>query len=253
MTPADVATIYDTPNQTLNKKYAATANRTGTGVTIGIAGEANVDLSNVANYRSLFGLPAMTPTVVVDGTDPGISNDASVEALLDLEVASAVAPGANLNLYVSQDTTFQQGLIVAIQRALDDNAINILNVSFGNCEAYQGQSTNQEILNFWQQAAAQGISVTVSTGDSGSAGCDDANSESAATVGLQVNGLASTPYNIAVGGTDFNLNSGNIAQYWSPTNSPIGGSALGPIPEIPWNDSTSTTGGSPDQQSAEYG
>ncbi|MFL6426982.1 MAG: protease pro-enzyme activation domain-containing protein [Acidobacteriaceae bacterium] len=242
VTPADFATIYNTPNQTLNKNYAASKNLTGTGVTIGIAGDSNVDLSNVANYRKLFGLPALTPTVTIDGSDPGTGSGDEVEALLDLEVASAVAPGANLTLYTAQDTTFQSGLILAIQRALDDNAINILNVSFGGCEAYQGTSGNQQILNLWQQAAAQGISVTVSTGDSGSAGCDDGNTELAAAQGLQVNAFASTPYNIAVGGTDFNQDQTNIGLYWNATNSSIGGSALKYIPEIPWNDSTTTIG-----------
>ena len=51
----------------------------------------------------------------------------------------------------------------------------------------------QEVLNFWEQAAAQGISVTVSSGDSGSAGCDDPNTEDLGDLGLQVNGLGSTP------------------------------------------------------------
>ncbi len=242
MTPADFATIYNTPNQTLNKNYAASKNLTGTGVTIGIAGDSNVDLSNVANYRKLFGLPALTPTVTIDGSDPGTGSGDEVEALLDLEVASGVAPGANLTLYTAQDTTFQSGLILAIQRALDDNAVNILNVSFGGCEAYQGTAGNQQILNLWQQAAAQGISVTVSTGDSGSAGCDDSNSVFVAAQGLQVNGFASTPYNIAVGGTDFDQDQSTIAQYWSATNSSIAGSALKYIPEIPWDDSTTTIG-----------
>jgi trimeric autotransporter adhesin len=245
--PADFATIYDTPNSTLNSKYSGT-NLTGSGVTIGIAGDSNIDGlgsgSNVANYRSIFGLPAISSgsKVVVDGNDPGTGSDDEVEALLDLEVASAVAPSANLILYISQDTTFQSGLDLAIQRALDDNTVNILNVSFGLCEAYQGQSGNQEILNFWEQAAAQGISVTVSTGDDGSAGCDDNNTETAAVQGLQVNSIASTPFNIAVGGTDFNQSSSNESTYWNSTNSSIGGSAKGPIPEIPWNDSTSTDG-----------
>src|SRR5258708_5115012 len=198
-------------------------------------------MTNVTNFRKLFGLPATpTPTVVVDGSDPGTGSDDEVEALLDLEVASGVAPGANLTLYTAQDTTFQSGLILAIQRALDDNAVNILNVSFGGCEAYQGQNGNLQMLNLWQQAAAQGISVTVSTGDSGAAGCDGG-TEIIAAQGLQVNGLASTPYNIAVGGTDFN-NGNNFQQYWSQTNSSIGESALGYIPEIPWNDSTTTIG-----------
>jgi hypothetical protein len=244
VTPADAATIYNTPNATLNKNHSGSLNLTGSGVTIGIAGDSNVDLTNVTNYRSLFGLPSTpAPKVVVDGGDPGTGSGDEVEALLDLEVASALAPGANLTLYTAQNTTFQAGLNLAIQRALDDNAINILNVSFGGCEAYQGQSGNQQILNFWQQAAAQGISVTVSTGDEGSAGCDNPNTETTAAQGLQVNGFASTPYNIAVGGTDFNQNTSNESKYWSTTNSSIGGSALGPIPEIPWNDSTTTDGG----------
>jgi hypothetical protein len=242
VTPADAATIYNTPNSTLNKNHSGSLNLTGNGVTIGIAGDSNVDITDVANYRKLFGLPANAPTVVVDGSDPGTGTDEEVEALLDLEVASALAPNAALKLYTAQNTTFQPGLYLAIQRALDEDNVNILNVSFGGCEAAQGQSGNQEILNFWQQAAAQGISVTVSTGDSGAAGCDDQNTETQATLGLQVNGIASTPYNIAVGGTDFNQNSSNESQYWSANNSTIGESALGPIPEIPWNDSTSTIG-----------
>ena len=91
---------------------------------------------------SLFGLPGCQRIrrSSIDGSDPGTGSDDEVEALLDLEVASAVAPGANLTLYTAQDTTFQSGLNLAIQRALDDNAVNILNVSFGGCEAYQGQS-----------------------------------------------------------------------------------------------------------------
>jgi hypothetical protein len=244
VTPGDFATIYNTPNQTLNKKYAATKNLDGTGVTIGIAGDSSVDLANVNNYRTLFGLPNLSANsaIVVDGNDPGVVDSEAVEALLDLEVASAVAPAADLKLYIAQDTTFQSGLILGIQRALDDNAINILNVSFGGCEAYQGQSGNQQILNLWQQAAAQGISVTVSTGDSGAAGCDDSNTETVSAQGLQVNGLASTPYNVAVGGTDFNQNTNNFQQYWSSTNSSIGESALGYIPEIPWDDSSTTIG-----------
>jgi subtilase family serine protease len=247
VTPADFATIYNTPNQTLNKNYAAAKNLNGTGVTIGIAGDSNVDdlssaTSNVNNYRKLFGLPALSANskVIVDGNDPGTGSGDEVEALLDLEVASAVAPSADLMFYTADDTTFQSGLILAIQRALNDNAVNILNVSFGGCEAYQGQGGNQQILNFWEQAAAQGISVTVSTGDSGSAGCDNSNTELVATQGLQVNGFASTPFNVAVGGTDFNQP--NIAQYWSPTNSTIGGSALTYIPEIPWSDSAANIG-----------
>jgi len=58
------------------------------------------------------------------------------------------------------------------------------------------------------------------------------------TNGLAVSGTASTPYNVAVGGTDFDqLN--NLSNYWSPTNNATTQlSALGYIAEVPWDDST---------------
>jgi subtilase family serine protease len=198
--PADVATIYDTPNSALNPSYSGPS-YDGTGVNIGIAGDSNITEQDVALYRYAF-LPASYSTlsdhlnVIVDGNDPYI-NGAAIEALLDLEVSGGIAPGAKTTLYAAANTDMQSGLFLAIYRALDDNAVGILNVSFGQCEAFIGTSGNQQILNAWEQAAAQGISVTVSTGDSGSAGCDG-DTATIAKDGLQVNGLASTPYNIAV-------------------------------------------------------
>lgn len=57
--------------------------------------------------------------------------------------------------------------------------------------------------------------------------------------GLGVNGLGSTPYNIAVGGTDFDVLFNNFTSYVDVTNSlPNHRSALQYIPEEPWNDST---------------
>lgn len=239
--PADAATIYDTPTS-LNPNHGSSL-YDGTGVTIGIAGDSNIDTTQNANYRATFGLPAKPTTVVVDGADPGENGDA-VEAYLDTEVASGIAPNANVVLYTAADTYLSSGLFLAISRAIDDNQADVLNVSFGSCEAAQGTAANQYIYNLWQQAAAQGISVTVSTGDSGSAGCDNENTELQASLGLGVNALASTPYTIAVGGTDFDTLYGatfpaSFTQYVDVTNTlPNHRSALKYIPERPWNDST---------------
>ncbi|MBW4043698.1 MAG: hypothetical protein HIU87_01725 [Acidobacteria bacterium] len=250
--PADAATIYDTPNSTLNKNYSAISSVVGgksydgTGVTIGIAGDSNITTADVGNYRTAFlgeGSTPKLPNVIVDGNDPGITSDEG-EALLDTEVSGGIAPGATINFYTSADTDLQQGLFLAILRAVDDNQVSILNVSFGVCEVNKGASGNQFINQLWQQAAAQGISVTVSAGDSGSAGCDNPNTATVATQGLAVSGLASTPYNIAVGGTDFTVlqSSGTaFSQYVDTTTSgsaPYYGTALSYIPETPWNDST---------------
>ncbi len=240
LVPGDAGTIYDSPNS-FNTKFTGSASYTGANVTIGIAGDSNIATSDVLDYRSLFGLSATAPTVVVDGNDPGVNGDV-VEALLDLEVSGGLAPGATQIFYTSADTNLDSGLFLAIIRALDDNTVSILNVSFGGCEAHQGASGNQYINGLWEQAAAQGISVTVSTGDAGSAGCDDDNTQQRAELGLQVNGLASTPFNIAVGGTDFDVLATDFTKYVSPTNSSNFTSALGYIPEEPWNNSPITNG-----------
>ncbi len=76
----------------------------------------------------------------------------------------------------------------------------------------------------------------ISSGDNGPAGCDSDSQSTPASQGLAVNGLASTPFNIAVGGTQFNEN-GADSTYWSATNGPDQTSALGYIPEVVWNES----------------
>lgn len=240
--PADAATIYNTPNANLNANYTGTT-YDGTGVTIGIAGDSNIAIQDVTNYREAFlgetSANANVPTIIVDGNDPGLNGD-EAEALLDNEISGGIAPKAKINFYTSDNTDLQSGLFLAILRALDDNAVDILNVSFGGCEAAEGNSENLFISDTWEQAAAQGISVTVSTGDSGSAGCDNDNTETSAQFGLAVNGIASTPYNIAVGGTDFDILGTAFSTYVNDKSSgsaPYYRTALKYIPENPWNNS----------------
>ena len=252
--PADAAIIYNTPNSTLNPSYSGTT-YDGTGVTIGIAGDSDFTAQDVLNYRSLFlndPDPSHVPTTIIDGDDPGINGD-EIEALLDTEILGGIAPGAQINFYTAADTDLSQGLFLSIERAINDNAVSILNISFGECEARLGQTGSLMLSNLWEEAAAQGISVTVSTGDNGSAGCDNPNPSSAsesltASKGLAVSGFASTPYNIAVGGTDFQLSQSNFTQYVQDQNSgnpPYYATALGFIPEVPWNDSVDQTSGFP--------
>jgi hypothetical protein len=95
--------------------------------------------------------------------------------------------------------------------------------------------------SLWQQAAAEGISVFVASGDSGAAGCQPGASNRGA--GAAVNGLCSSPFATCVGGTEFNEGA-NPAKYWSANNSSIQGSALSYIPEIVWNQSASASHGS---------
>ncbi len=246
--PGDFAVQYD-----LNPLY--TANVKGAGQTIAIINDANISLTLANQYRTLFGLPANPPNVIIDGNDPGIDgqnnpdgpNGDSIEAYLDVEQSGAVAPAATIDLVIGGDTALDSGLYLAAEHAVYGNIAPILSVSFGGCEADQSAAGNAFISSLWEQAAAQGQTVLVSTGDSGSAGCDGSNG-AYATEGQAVNGLGSTPYNVAVGGTDFFYSDyatggtdsyAGLATYWNetPSNATPTTSLLQKVPEQPWNDS----------------
>ncbi len=244
LAPGDFAVQYD-----LNPLYAQGIN--GNGQTIAIINESNINIDLVNQFRSLFGLSVNPPQIIIDGNDPGVDgvnnpdgpNYASVEAYLDVEWAGAVAPNANVDLVISADTALQSGLILAAERAVYSNVAPVMSISFGSCEAGLG-SSNQFLSSLWEQAAAQGITVLVSAGDAGSAGCDNDNTESYAVSGQAVNGFASTPYNVAVGGTDFYYSdyatgAASAANYWTTTasNTTPAVSLKSPVPEQPWNDS----------------
>jgi len=238
MTPGDFATQYD-----INPVYAKGIN--GAGQSIAIISASNVDLSLVQAYQSLFGFSANLPTVIIDGADPG-QNSAATEAYLDIELAGAVAPGATILLYASGGTALTDGLALAALRAVEDDQAGIISVSYGECEEQLGQSGNAFWSALWQQAAAQGQTVFVSTGDGGSAGCDNFDAQQAAYGGLAVNGIASTPYNVAVGGTDFYYSQyagtasaldAQLSTYWSTSSTTAPAVSLKQtIPEQAWND-----------------
>jgi subtilase family serine protease len=249
LSPGDYAVQYD-----LNPLYAAGVN--GAGQTIAIVNDSNVNIGLVNQFRSLFGLPVNPPQVIIDGNDPGVDginnpdgpNGDSVEAYLDVEWSGAVAPNATIDLVVAADTQLENGLQLAAEHAVNSNVAPVISLSFGNCESTLG-TYNQFLNGLWEQAAAQGITVLVSTGDSGSAGCDDDNTQDYASSGQAVNGFGSTPFNVAVGGTDFYYSAYNqgstalgnqIATYWNTTASNATptvsiNATNAPIPEQPWN------------------
>ena len=134
--------------------------------------------------------------------------------------AARIVPGATVDLVIGADTALESGLFLAAEHAVYGNVAPILSLSFGECEAGNGTATNQFIAEIYQQAAAQGITVSVSSGDSGAAGCDPPGI-SLANQGLAVNGLGSTPYNISVGGTDYVALLGDFSTYVTSTNSGV--------------------------------
>ncbi len=237
LAPEDFATQYN-----LAPIYAG--GTTGAGQTIGIIGTSNINLALVDAYRKLFNLPADHTQVIVDGTDPGDPLSPNVEAFLDLEVSGAIAPAATVNLYIAGTQPLQSSLEVAALRAVEDNQASVLSISYGGCEQQIGTAGNQFWNALWEQAAAQGQTVFVSSGDTGPTTCTlvqtSSNGGLSAVNTLSVNGIASTPWNVAVGGTDFYYSDyatggSSIATLWNATNDTSNGSLKAPLPEQPWD------------------
>jgi subtilase family serine protease len=222
--PDDLATIYD-----LVPLYDY--GYTGAGQSIVIVGQSDIDASDIATFRSSWGLPLTTIQMVPTGTYPGVDSDDEMEADLDLEWAGAVARWATLIFVYSEDATY------SAYYAIDNNLAPVISESFGLCE-YQVGINRLGLYYFEVQAQkgnALGITWLASSGDSGAAGCDY--DVTTATQGLGVSLPASVPEITAVGGTEFDEGS---ADYWSGNNGLYGGSALSYIPETAWNDTAAS-------------
>jgi len=221
--PADLATIYD-----ISPAYSAGID--GTGQKIAIAGQTDVILSDIQQFRSNYGLPSNLPTPILipNSRDPGLINtvadDELAEADLDLEWSGAVARNATI-FYVYATDVMQ-----AVLYAIDSNLAPVVSTSYGNCEQETDPSELASFQTWAQQGNAQGITWFNASGDDGAADCNDAKNP-----GLAVDAPASVPEVTGIGGTEF-VEGG--ATYWSATNNPVTGeSALSYIPETAWNDS----------------
>ncbi|HTG81555.1 MAG TPA: protease pro-enzyme activation domain-containing protein, partial [Geobacteraceae bacterium] len=195
LSPGDFATIYN-----VNALYSAGID--GSGQTIAIVGRTHPPSSDWSTFRSMMGLPANQPQVIVNGPDPGdLGGGEDTEADLDVEWAGATAKNATVLFVTSKSTATTDGVDLSAQYIVNNNLAPVMSTSFGACEADLGRTENRFYDNLWKQAVAQGITSFVSSGDSGAAGCNLGGDTTGS--GQGINGLASTPYNVAVGGTEF--------------------------------------------------
>ena len=246
MAPADLATIYD-----FNPLFHAATPITGKGQSIAVAEDTDLySDSDWFKFRWIFGLSVYgsgslktihppPPSGGAPCKDPGVNpNGDDVEAALDAEWSSAAAPDAAILVAACDNTRTIDGIQQAIHDLVDSTSAppSIISVSYGICETENGAAANTAFAQIYQQADAEGISVFVATGDYGPEDCAP-NFTSTAMFGIGVNGWASTPYNVAVGGTDFSdTYAGTNSTYWSPSTGAPWGTAKSYVPEMPWND-----------------
>jgi subtilase family serine protease len=161
--------------------------------------------------------------------------------VLDTEWAGAVAPAATLLFVSCASTRTTAGIFLSAEAVIYNNLVSTMSLSYGEYEGGAG-SENAMANDLWEQAAAQGETVVVSSGDSGS-DTEDQNAKYA-THGLNVSGFSSTAYNVSAGGTDFqdDYNQGlgdtayEISTFWNATNATGDSSAKSYVPETTWND-----------------
>lgn len=203
-TTGDVANFYG-----VNPLYANGI--TGKGMTVGIATLANFLPADAYTYWSQIGLkvnPDRITQVHVDGGGPLSGPDGSGETALDVEQSGGLAPDANVIVYDAPNT--EAGFIDVFYKAISDNKVDTLSVSWGSPEIFNypipGISTDtQAVLVAYHQAfaeaAAQGISTFAAAGDSGAYDTQRSFPAPYFSSPLTVDSPASDPYIIAAGGT----------------------------------------------------
>ena len=168
--PGDLATIYN-----LNPLFSAGIS--GQGQTIVVIEDTDVyTTADWTSFRSVFGLSSYTdgsftqihpapPSGTNNCSDPGANGDER-EAIIDAEYASAAAPSAAIVLASCTNTGTFGGLI-ALQNLLNESSTPpaLVSMSYGECEAGNGASSNAAFNSTYQQAVTEGVSVFVSSGD----------------------------------------------------------------------------------------
>lgn len=143
------------------------------------------------------------------------------EETLDVEAVHAVAPGASI---VVQAALSPEN--VALERAqnqvVSKGEAQIISNSYGG----SSDTTDSTSDGYWQQAAAQGIGVYFSSGDSG-----DQTSGGTAPASRSVDGDGNSPYVTSVGGTTLAAGAKNnyeFETYWGTDSATLSGGAWGP-------------------------
>ncbi|MGZ4815274.1 MAG: S53 family peptidase [Terriglobales bacterium] len=231
--PSDFAAIYN-----VNDLYAAGFD--GSGQKIAVMGQTDIITSDIATFRSVSGLPTNAPQVILvpGSSDPGIVSSDIQEASLDVEWAGAVAPKATV-IYVNSNN----GVFDSMSYAISNNVAPVISISYGDCEPNFSSNDLLTLASQTQQANAQGQTVVGPSGDDGAADCDYSSDPNvvitSAVHGLAVDVPASLPYVTGVGGSAFNEGTGS---YWNTSNNNLQGSAFLYIPEVTWNDTSTSNG-----------
>lgn len=238
LTPKDVATIYD-----VNAAYSSGYN--GTGQSIAIVGQSEVEVSDIEHFQSAAGLTIKDPTLVLvpNSGSAQLSTGDESESDLDLEYSGGMGTGATIYfVYVGNNPNYS--VFDSIQYAVDTRIAPIISISYGACETDLSSSDFSTLESIMEQGASQGQSIISASGDNGSTSCyGDSGLTTAQQEALAVNYPASSAYVTGLGGTEFpssDVSSSNTTYWQSANGSDLVNSAKSYIPEQTWNDDSSS-------------
>ncbi len=230
-TPIQVAQLYQFPKNSAKGQTIALIELGG--------GYKTADIT--AYFKALGVTTPKVTAVLVDKAKnaPTNANSADGEVLLDIDVAGAAAPGANLAVYFAPNT--DQGFVDAITTAAHDakNKPTVISISWGGPESEWTQQSITALDNACQAAAALGITVTVAAGDSGST---DGETDGKNHVDFP----ASSPHVLACGGTKLTATGTTISSevVWNETASnegATGGGISAVFPQPSWQSGIAAT------------
>lgn len=186
---------------------------TRAGETVAIFEQGGFALSDIKIYaaKNKLTMPAIAIRKI-DGYDGGIDDpDVDLEAALDIDMLMATNTQLrNILVYETGETNFAVGLLDSLVAMADDKRAQIVSISYGTSEGFQGATAIAAEGQIFTQMAAEGMTVFVSAGDDGA--YDGA-------YGQNVSDPASQPFVTAVGGTSLYTGKG---QAW--------------LGEVTWND-----------------
>jgi subtilase family serine protease len=176
----------------------------GQGQTIGIVTLAEFNPQDAYTFWERQGIDTKPNRIKVTDVDGGSGWDGYEETTLDVEQSGALAPMANIHVYVGPNS--DPGFVDAYAKAINENKAQQISVSWGISETAIIDAVQQQVESpqyaetfnqLFMQAASQGISMFAAAGD---AGAYDATGYPG-TYQLTVDNPGDSPYVTAAGGT----------------------------------------------------
>ncbi|HTD36804.1 MAG TPA: S53 family peptidase [Candidatus Limnocylindrales bacterium] len=195
--------FYDPPTFNITYDAGSTPAATATDVAIFVEGDPSIAISDFRDNESRFGMPQVPINQIHSG--PASSDiSGNGEWVLDMTYSQGMAYNIKqIDLYTATSMSFSD-LTLTMNKWASDDIAPIMNASVGGCEVFPYQSGDMLVGDMvLLEAAAQGQTLFASTGDTG-AYCGVAGVPPNGGVGGAplVEYPASSPYAVAVGGTD---------------------------------------------------